>query len=116
MINQYLDFSTPEGTCLFLGVPEERIAEFGNEIDEVVKFITENHSDYTFFENENDKIGCLHAGKAIERLLTLAKTPNEQVAIFFAAHSFLNNCQESISYKLTLNNLLNNDTNKHRSK
>lgn len=96
MIEQYLNFESKGTRFDFFSITEERINEFNEVFNVLVLKEVESNMQYYSYEDEDGT--SLHAGRIIQYALTYAKTPNEQLAVFFAGQRIV----EGIAAKIKL--------------
>lgn len=97
MIEQYLNFDSDGTGSDFFGISRQRLDEFNRLFDsELCKEIEANADYYTYTDEDGVS---LHAGRIIAFALQHAKTPNEQLAILFAARTIIENNAAKIRLK-----------------
>lgn len=89
MIKDYLDLTCTGTDEKMFKLPIERLDEMNLELINLEIDCAANRKDFTIFSTAESPGDGLHSGKLLERVLSLAKTPQEEIAFLYAFSSFM---------------------------
>lgn len=100
MIKELLNLNATDTAEVMFGITTERLEEMNEGLFIAENEIAINHKDYTAPGTEDCPGDGLHVGKALERILQIAKTPQEELAILYAFPTFIDRSIDAINRAL----------------
>lgn len=100
MIKELLNLNATDTAETMFGITTERLEEMNEGLFIAENEIAISHKEYTLLGTEESPGDGLHVGKALERILQIAKTSQEELAIFYAFATFIEKTIGSINQQL----------------
>lgn len=97
MIKEYLNLEATDVAESMFGITQQRLKEINEMLFIADHEIATNHKQYTLPGTEDSPGDGLHVGKTLERILKIARTPNEELAILYAYSAFVDKVLDSIN-------------------